>query len=61
MRAMAITRVRLVRSAALRMMAGRGRPEIPYYECHDDGKGETGEERCHEDDGRVREVRNTLL
>ena len=40
-----------VRSVAVRMMAGRGRPEIPYYERHGDGEGETGEERRHEDDG----------
>ncbi len=45
----------------MRMMAGRGRSGIPYYERHGDGKGETGEERRHEDDGGEREVRNTLL
>ncbi len=36
MSAMAIARVRLGRSAAMRIMAGRGRPGIPYYECHGD-------------------------
>ncbi len=61
MRAMAIARVRPMRSAAMRMMAGRGRPGIPYYEGHDNSEGETGEERHHEDDGREREARNTLL
>ena len=82
MSAMAIARVRPVRRAAMRMMAGRGRSGIPYYECHGNGKGETvgrgrpgipyherhcdgedetGEERRHEDDGREREARNTLL
>ncbi len=45
MSAMVIARVRPVWSAAMRMMAGRGRPGIPYYECHGDGEGETGEER----------------
>jgi hypothetical protein len=52
MRAMTIARVRPVRSATMRMMAGRGRPEIPYYEGHGDNEGETGEERRLEDDGR---------
>ncbi len=61
MSAMAIARVRPVKSAAKRMMVGRGRPGIPYYECHGDSEGETGEERRHEDDGGVREARNTLL
>ncbi len=56
-----IAMIRPVRSVAVRMMGGRGRPGIPYYECHGDGEGETGEERCHEDDGGVREARNTLL
>ncbi len=46
-----IAMIRPVRCAAMRMMAGRGRPGIPYYECHGDGEGETGEERRHEDDG----------
>ncbi len=40
----------------MRMMAGRGRPGIPYNERHGDGEGETGEERRHEDDGRQRET-----
>jgi hypothetical protein len=61
MSAMAMARVRPVRSAAMRMMAGRGRSEIPYHERHGDGEGETGEERRHEDDGGETEVRNTLL
>ncbi len=52
MSAMAMARVRPVRSAAMRMMAGKGRPGIPYYEGHGDGEGETGEKRRHEDDGR---------
>jgi hypothetical protein len=42
-------------------MAWRGRPGITYYECHGDGEGEPGEERCHEDDGEEGEARNTLL
>jgi hypothetical protein len=45
----------------MRMMARRGRPGIPYYEGHADGEGETGEERCHEDDGGEGEARNTLV
>jgi hypothetical protein len=45
----------------MRIMAGRGRSGIPYNERHGDGEGETGEERRHEDDGGVREARNTLL
>jgi hypothetical protein len=53
--------VRPVRSAAMRMMAGWGTPGIPYYECHGDSKGETGEDHRHEDDGGVREARNNLL
>jgi hypothetical protein len=57
---MAIARVILVRSVAMRMMAGRGRSGIPNFECHSDGEGETGEERCHEDDGWKGEARNTL-
>jgi hypothetical protein len=61
MSAMAIARVRPVRRAAMRMMAGRGRSGIPYYECHGDSEGETGKERRHEDDGWEREARNTLL
>ncbi len=60
MSAMAMARVRPVRSAAMRMMAGRGRPGIPYNECHGDGEGEPGEEHCHEDDGVEGEARNTL-
>ncbi len=60
MSAMAMARVRPVRSAAMRMMAGRGRSGIPYNERHGDGEGETGEERRHEDDGGEREARNTL-
>jgi hypothetical protein len=61
MSAMAIARAGPVMSAAMRMMAGRGRPGIPYYKCHGDSEGETGKERRHEDDGGEREVRNTLL
>ncbi len=61
MSAMAMARVSPLRSAAMRMMAGRGRSGIPNYECHGDGEGETGEERCHEDDGVERETRNNLL
>jgi hypothetical protein len=61
MSAMAMARVRPVRSAAMRMMAGRGRSGIPYCKRHGDGEGETGEERGHEDDGGEREVRITLL
>jgi hypothetical protein len=59
--ALTIARVRPVRIATMRMMAGRGRPGIPYYECHGDSEGETGEERRQEDDGGEREARNTLL
>jgi hypothetical protein len=58
---MAMARVSPVRSAAMRMMAGRGTPGIPYYEGHGDGKGEPVEERRHEDDGGEGEARNTLL
>ncbi len=61
MSAMAMARAIPVRSVAMRMMAGRGRSGISYYERHGDGEGETGEERRHEDDGGEREVRNTLL
>ncbi len=61
MSAMAMGRVSLVRSADMRMMARRGRPGIPYYVGHGDGEGETGEERCHEDDGGEGEARNTLV
>ncbi len=61
MSAMAIARVRPVRRAAMRMMAGRGRSGIPYYECHDDSEGGSSDERRHEDDGGEREARNTLL
>ncbi len=56
-----MARVSPVRSAAMRMMAGRGTPGIPYYEGHGDGKGEPVEERRHEDDGGEGEARNTLL
>jgi hypothetical protein len=61
MSAMTIARVGAVMSAAMRMMAERGRPGIPYYECHGDSEGETGKERRHEDNGWEREARNTLL
>jgi hypothetical protein len=60
MSAMAIARVRPVRSSTMRMMAGRGRPGIPYYDCHGDSEGETSEELHHENDGGERETRNTL-
>ncbi len=60
MSAMAIARVRPVRSSTMRMVAGRGTPGIPYHECHGNSEGETGEELHHENDGGEREVRNTL-
>jgi hypothetical protein len=56
MSAMAMARVRPVRSAAMRMMAGRGRPGIPYYE-----RVRTGEERRHEDDGGEGEAMQEYL
>jgi hypothetical protein len=52
MSAMAMGRVRPVRSIAMKMMAGRGRPGLPYHEGHGDSKSETNEECRHEDDGR---------